>query len=77
MSDGLVNLGFDVISVKQMTKTRRSPPVGSKTIYLPLFLITLQRSTKAQEMFPLRSLCHIAVRVEAYRQSSEWSYVVP
>jgi hypothetical protein len=34
ISDGLVSLGFDVISVKQMTATRRSPPEGSKTIDL-------------------------------------------
>jgi hypothetical protein len=26
ISDGLVSLGFDVISVKQMTATHRSPP---------------------------------------------------
>jgi hypothetical protein len=37
LSDGLVSLGFDVISVKRMTATRRSP---STTINLPLFLLT-------------------------------------
>jgi hypothetical protein len=35
MSDALVSLGFDVISVKQMTATRRSSPEVSKTINLP------------------------------------------
>jgi hypothetical protein len=35
ISDRLVSLRFDVISVKQMTATRRSPPEGSKTINLP------------------------------------------
>jgi hypothetical protein len=39
--DGLVSIGFDVINVKHMTTTRRSPPEGSKTINLPLFLITI------------------------------------
>jgi hypothetical protein len=34
--DGLVNLGFDVISVKQMTTTRRPPPEESKITNLPL-----------------------------------------
>jgi hypothetical protein len=43
ISDGLVSLGFDVISVKQMTATRWSPPEGSTTISIPLFLITLPR----------------------------------
>jgi hypothetical protein len=64
--DGLMSLGFDVITVKQMTATSRSPPEGSKTINLPLFLITLPRTAKSQEDFRLPSLCHIAVRVEVY-----------
>jgi hypothetical protein len=34
ISDALVSLGFDVISVKQMTATRRSHPEESKTISL-------------------------------------------
>jgi hypothetical protein len=34
VSVGLVSLGFDVISVKQMTATRRSPSGGSTTINL-------------------------------------------
>jgi hypothetical protein len=48
ISDGLVSLGFDVISVKQMIATRRSSTDGSTTINLPLFLITLPRTTKSQ-----------------------------
>jgi hypothetical protein len=67
ISDGLVSLGFDVVSVKQMTATRRSPPEESKIIYLPLFLVTLPRTAKSQEIFRLSSICHIAIRVEAYR----------
>jgi hypothetical protein len=65
ISDGLVNLGFDVISVKQMTTTRRSSPDDPKSIYLPLFLTTLPRSEKSQEIFRLPSLCHIVIKVEA------------
>jgi hypothetical protein len=53
ISDGLVSLGFDVISVKQMTATRQLPSDGSTTINLPLFLITLPRTTKSQEIFRL------------------------
>jgi hypothetical protein len=67
ISDGLVSLGFDVVSVKQMTTTRRSPPEESKVSSLPLFLVTLPRSAKSQEIFRLPSLCHIAIRVESYR----------
>jgi hypothetical protein len=52
---------------RQMTATRRSPSDKSKTINFPLFLITLPRTTKSQEIFRLLSLCHIAIRVEAYR----------
>jgi hypothetical protein len=67
ISDGLVSLIFDVISFKQMRATRRSPSQGSKIINLPLFLITLPRTAKSQEIFRLPSLCHITIRVEAYR----------
>jgi hypothetical protein len=65
--EGLVSLGFDVISVKQITTTRRSPPNEPKTLNLPLFLVTLPRTAKSQEIFQLPCLCHIAIKVEAYR----------
>jgi hypothetical protein len=67
ISDGLVSLGFDVISVKQMTATRRSPSDGSTTINILLFLITLPKTAKYQEIFQMQRLCHIAIRVEACR----------
>jgi hypothetical protein len=67
ISDGLVSLGFDVISVKLMTATRRSPSDGPTTINLPRFLVTLPWTAKSQEIFRLQNLCHIATRVEAYR----------
>jgi hypothetical protein len=73
--DALVTLGFDVVSVKQMTTTRRSPPEVSKTINLPLFLVTLPRTAKSQEIFHLPSLCHVAIKVEAYR--AQRSHAVP
>jgi hypothetical protein len=37
ISDGLVSLVFDVVSIKQMTATRRSPLEESKIINLPCF----------------------------------------
>jgi hypothetical protein len=68
--DGLVSLGFDVISVKQMTTTRRSPLDESKILNLPLFLVTLPRAAKSQEIFQLPSLSHNAIKVEIYRAQS-------
>jgi hypothetical protein len=65
ISDGLVSLGFDVVTVRQMTATRRSPPEESKIINL--LLVTLSRTAYTQENFLLPSLCHIAMRVEVYR----------
>jgi hypothetical protein len=65
-SDALVSLGFNVVSVKQMSH----PSVTSEVpqiINLPLFLVTSPRTAKSQEIFRLLILCHIAIRVEAYR----------
>jgi hypothetical protein len=67
ISDGLLSLGFEVVSIKQMTAICRSPPEESKIINLPLFLVTLPRTAKSQKVFHLSILCHIAIRVEAYR----------
>jgi hypothetical protein len=50
-----------------MTATRRSPLEESKIRNLLLFLITLPRTAKSQEIFRSSSLCHIVIRVEAYR----------
>jgi hypothetical protein len=70
ISDGLVSLGFDVVSVKQMISTRRSSPEDPNISNLPLFLVTLPRTAKSQEIFRLPNFCHIAIRVEAYRAQS-------
>jgi hypothetical protein len=67
ISDGLVSLGFDIVSVKQMSAARRSPAQGTTTVKLPLFLVTLPRTTKSQEIFKLTGLCHISIKVEAYK----------
>jgi hypothetical protein len=61
--DGLMSLGFDVISVKQMTTNRQSSAEGTTTVNLTLFLITLPRMTKSQDIFTLSSICHIAIKV--------------
>jgi hypothetical protein len=67
ISDGLVNFAFDVISVKQMSATLQSPAEGTSTVNLSVFLITLPRMSKSQEILKLTSLCHIAIRVEAHK----------
>jgi hypothetical protein len=69
IAEGLVDIGFDVISVKQMSTARRSPD-GSTNITLPLFLVTLPRNTKSSEIFKLSSLCHISIKVEAYKSKN-------
>jgi hypothetical protein len=66
IAEGLTDLGFDVVSVKQMSSTRKSPT----PITLPLFLVTLPRTAKSQEMFKLTSLCHISIKVEAYKTTN-------
>jgi hypothetical protein len=58
ISDGVVSLGFDVVSVKQMTVNRRSPPEESKIINLALFLVTLLRTAKSQEIPSAKPLPH-------------------
>jgi hypothetical protein len=67
ISDGLVNMGFDVIRVKQMGMTRRSPSERTTAKNLHLFLIILKRTAKSREIFNQPSLCHISIRVEAYK----------
>jgi hypothetical protein len=69
--DGLVDLGFDVVSVKHMSSARRSSG-GQNPITLPLFLVTLPKTEKSQEIFKLSSLCHI-IKVEAYKSQTTFT----
>jgi hypothetical protein len=45
-----------------MTLTRPQAPAN-----LPLFLVTIPRGEKSQEIFKLTSLIHVVIKVEAYR----------
>jgi hypothetical protein len=67
ISNGLQDLGYSVLSVKQMTASRPSLEGGNYTSNLPLFLVILTRDSKSLDIFKLTSLCHIVVKVEAYR----------
>jgi hypothetical protein len=50
-----------------MTVSRSLPQVGGQSVNILLFLITLTRNQKSQEIFKLTSLSHIIKKVEAYR----------
>jgi hypothetical protein len=65
IAEGLGDIGFDVVSMRQMSTSRRSPE--GTPVTLPLFLVTLPRTIKSQEIFKLFSLCHIAIKVDAYK----------
>jgi hypothetical protein len=65
----LVALGFDAISVKQMATSRRFPSEDPTKGNLPLFLITLPRTEKSQDIFKLTGLCHISIKVESYKNN--------
>jgi hypothetical protein len=69
ISDGLVDLGFDDVSVKQMSSACWSSD-GPSPITLPLFLVNPPRTKKSQEIFKLSSLCHICIKVEAYKSQT-------
>jgi hypothetical protein len=69
IAEALVDLGFDLVSVKHMS-TARKPPEGTTHTSMPLFLVTLRRKTKSQDLFKLSSLCHISVKVESYKSQN-------
>jgi acyl-CoA synthetase (NDP forming) len=66
----LQELGYEVISVKQITAKRPSPENGVTLVPLPLFLFTLVRNQKSLDIFKASSLCNIIVKVEAYKYKS-------
>jgi hypothetical protein len=70
ISQELTALGFSVISVRQMTVSRSQPQGGTRFVNIALFLITLTRNQKLQEIFKLTSLSSIMIKVEAYRARS-------
>jgi hypothetical protein len=70
IASSLQDLGFRLISVKQMISSRPSPKTGANPTNLPLFLITLDRAVKPKYIFKLTNICHVAVKVEAYRAQS-------
>jgi hypothetical protein len=66
-SHRLVKLSFDMLNGRQLTSKRAQTEGRTQTTNIPLFLVTLKRSPKSQETFKLTTLCHIAMKIEAYR----------
>jgi hypothetical protein len=67
IANELLALGYKVHNVRQMTTTRQQAEGGRQTQALPLFLVTLEREEKSQQIFKLTHLNHIIIQVEAYR----------
>jgi hypothetical protein len=64
----LQELGYEVISVRQMS-AKHPFPEGGVTHISSLFLITLVRSQKSH-IFKLTNLCNITVKAEAYKSQT-------
>jgi hypothetical protein len=65
ISNALVELGFDIISVKQMSSRKNIRDGGTQVTNLPLFLVTLPRTANSKNIFKLTNLCNIIFKVEA------------
>jgi hypothetical protein len=50
-----------------MSTFRPSPEEGTTTVNIPLFLATVPRASRFHEIFKVTNLCHIAIRVDAYK----------
>jgi hypothetical protein len=68
ISNNLEDLDFNVVNVRQMTATLRAPNGQTHVEPLPLFLVTLTKNIKSQEIFKLNSLDHIVMRILIARQ---------
>jgi hypothetical protein len=67
ISNALVELDYDIISVKQMTSSKNIRDGGTQVTNLPLFLVTLPRTENSKNIFKLANLYNIIIKVEAYR----------
>jgi hypothetical protein len=67
ISNSLEYLGFSVISARHLTTSRRAGNGQTHVESLPLFLVSLTRKLKSQEIFKLNILNHIIIKMEPYR----------
>jgi hypothetical protein len=69
ISNGLEDLGFNVINVRQMSATWTALTEHTSVAPLHLFLVTLSINVKSQVIFKLNSLNHIIISVELYKKA--------
>jgi hypothetical protein len=67
ISNSLEGLHFNIINVRQLTTNRGAQNRQTYAENLPLFLVTLTRNVKSQEILKLNSLKHTIMKVESYR----------
>jgi hypothetical protein len=70
ISSSLEDLSFNIINMRQMTATRRSSNGQTHVEALPLFLVTLTRNIKFQQLFKLNRFNHIIIKVKLYRDQT-------
>jgi hypothetical protein len=70
ISNSLEDLGYNIINVRQMTTILTARKGQTHVEPLPLFLVTLTKNIKPQEIFKLNSLDHIIMKVELYRDQT-------
>jgi hypothetical protein len=70
ISNSLEDLGFNVTRVRQLTTNRRPPNGQTHVETLPLFLVTLTRNFKSQEIIKLNNLNSIIIKVEPYNSAT-------
>jgi hypothetical protein len=68
IAKGLVDLGFEVISIRHVNPHWSLE--GTAPITLPLFFVTLPITTESQDLFKLSNLCHISIKVESYKSKN-------
>jgi hypothetical protein len=66
-SNTVEDLCFKVINVRKTTATRLAPSRQTLMETHPLFLVTLTRNIKFQEIYKLKSLNHIIIKVDLYK----------
>jgi hypothetical protein len=67
ISNSLEGLGFNVINVRQLTTNQRALNEQTHMETLPLFLLTLIRNAKSQEILKQNGFNHTIIKVESYR----------
>ena len=62
----LSQLGYDVISISQLSKKERET---QQRIYFPIFLVNLRKSESSKDIFSLQYLLYCKIKIEPYKMS--------